>query len=67
MRMCGCLDSLKEYITVKGAIIPNFKVQLDERGFKELTQEIIPSDIYYEQFDPHNCNKYNFMTFTLNK
>lgn len=67
MRICGCLNSLTEFISVKGAIIPNYKVPLDNDGFKKITESIDPETIYYEQFDPNNCSSYSFMTFILNK
>lgn len=65
MRVCGYLDELNEFLEVKGAILPSYPVVLDDEGFKQITEQIDPATIQYEQFDPKNCSSYNFMTFSI--
>lgn len=67
IKVSGKLNQLQEYLDVKGAIIENYTIGLDNEGFKEITQRIDPQKIKYEQFVTQNCRSYNFMTLTVKK
>ena len=66
MRLCGKLESLKQSLVLKGAIINDYTIKLDANGYKVLGQ-IDPNKIQYEDFDVTNCNHYNFITFEIIK
>ena len=64
MRLCRKVSLLNQFLILKGAIIKNYKVKIDEEGYK-IIEQINPDKIQYEIFDIKNSNRYNFITFEI--